>query len=240
MLGVELHVLPFTRELAATSPEAFVERHIVEPFAPDWLVVGEDFALGRGRAGNVQRLRAIGAESGFEVESVPLMSLEGRAVTSTRVRESLASGDVAMAARLLGRRYGFSGQVVAGDQLGRQLGFPTANLRLFEERQLPCDGVYACWARTGDDDGARPAALSIGVRPTLGMGARVIEVHLLEWKGDLYGQRIEAELVDWVREQVAFGSLEALVEAIRGDVERVQRRLAGKSPPSRLSSTRNA
>ena len=110
-------------------------------------MVGEDFALGRGRAGNVERLRAIGRERGFEVEAVPLLSVNGEPITSSRIREQLAAGRVRDAARLLGRRFSLSGQVVRGDGLGRKLGLPTANLRLHDEKCLPALGIYAVWAR---------------------------------------------------------------------------------------------
>lgn len=146
-LGAELHVLPFTRELAALSPEAFVDEHLVRPLRPSWLVVGEDFALGRGRAGDVARLRAIGRERAFEVEAVPLLSDGGEPITSTRIRELLAAGRVAEAGSLLGRRYTLAGHVVRGDGIGRKLGWPTANLRLHEEKCLPSLGIYAVWAR---------------------------------------------------------------------------------------------
>ena len=147
-LGVDAFVvLPFTRELASLEPEAFVDRHLVAPHAPFALVVGEGFALGRGRSGTVERLRTIGATRGFEVEAVPLVVRDGAPVSSTRIRAELAAGRVAEAARLLGRRYAISGTVVTGDRRGRELGYPTANLRLDEDRLVPSDGIYAVLAR---------------------------------------------------------------------------------------------
>ena len=130
-LGVdELDVLPFTREMASLPPESFVDRHLVATHHPAWLVVGENFALGHRRSGDVARLDSIGRSRGFEVESVPLRTHEGGAVSSTRIREALASGRVAEAGRLLARRYALSGRVVRGDGVGRTLGFPTANMQL--------------------------------------------------------------------------------------------------------------
>ncbi len=226
-LGVdEFHVLPFTRELASLAPEPFVDRHLVLPFAPIALIVGEGFALGRGRAGTVERLRAIGATRGFEVEAVPLVMVEGTPVSSTRIRAQLAAGRVAEAARLLGRRYGLAGTVVTGDGRGRQLGYPTANLRLHEERALPADGIYAVLARLWGEDELHPAAMSIGLRPTFDGQVRTLEVYLLDWTGDLLGRPLEVEFVAWVRAELRFESAEALVEAMGRDVAETRRRLA--------------
>lgn len=231
-LGVgEVEVLPFTRELAALEPEAFVQRHLVRPFGLRTLVVGEGFALGRGRAGTVERLRAIGAVEGFEVMAVPLLDLDGAPVSSTRIRGLLEQGRVAEAARLLGRRYDLEGRVVGGEAIGRTLGYPTANLRLHDEKLLPRDGVYAGWARLADGDEPLPAALSIGMRPTFDGTARAIEAHLLDWEGELLGRPVRVELVDWLRGQERFESNQALIAAMDRDCAEVRRRLgAGPAP----------
>lgn len=225
-MGAELRVLPFTRELASLDPETFVRTHLVEPFRPRWLVVGEDFALGRGRAGNVERLRAIGRAEGFEVEAVPLLADEGGPVSSSRIRSALGDGRVALAARLLGRRFSLSGLVVHGDGVGRKLGWPTANLRLHEEKCLPALGIYAVWARIDGAGDRLPGAMSIGIRPTFGGQAVTLEVHLLDWDGDLYGREVEVEFVDWLRPELRFEGVEALIEAIGADVEHARQRLA--------------
>jgi riboflavin kinase/FMN adenylyltransferase len=233
-LGIsEFVVLPFTRELASLSPEEFVDAHLVRPFAPRALVVGEGFALGRGRAGTVERLQAIGAERGFEVESVPLVIVDGSPVSSTRIRSRLAEGKVEEARRLLGRRYGLSGLVVTGDGRGRGLGFPTANLRLHDDRLLPADGIYAVLARISGEGEARPAAMSIGMRPTFDGQVRTLEVHLIDWQGDLVGRELEVEFVAWLRPELRFESPEALVEAMSGDVAEVRRRLAASGAEAR-------
>ena len=223
----DFQVLPFTRELASLEPEEFVDRHLVRPHHPSALVVGEGFALGRGRAGTVERLRSIGATRGFEVEAVPLVVMDGAPVSSTRIRALLDGGDVEGAARLLGRRYGLSATVVTGDGRGRQLGYPTANLRLHEERQLPADGIYAVLASAPAEGGWRPAAMSIGVRPTFDGQVRTLEVHLLDWSGDLVGQRLDVEFVAWLRPELRFESAEALVEAMDRDVAETRRLLGG-------------
>jgi riboflavin kinase/FMN adenylyltransferase len=222
-------VLPFTRELAKLEPETFVAEHLVRPLAPRWLVVGENFALGRGRAGDVPRLRTIGATQGFEVDAAPLCMIGGEAVTSTRIRANLAAGRVDEAARLLGRRYNLVGRVVRGDGIGRTLGFPTANLRLHEEKLIPAHGIYAAWARIGDDTTWRRAAMSIGVRPTFGGQTATLEVFVLDWTGDLYDAELEVEFESWVREERRFDGADALRAAIAADVEEVRRRLVARA-----------
>jgi riboflavin kinase / FMN adenylyltransferase len=227
-LGVDaFDVLPFTRELASLEPEAFVDRHLVAPHAPFALVVGEGFALGRGRAGTVERLRAIGATRGFDVEAVPLVMLDGAPVSSTRIRSALSEGRVAEAARLLGRRYALAGTVVTGDRRGRELGYPTANLRLHEDRVVPADGIYAVLARLSSGEPLLPAAMSIGMRPTFDGQLRTLEVYLLDWTGDLVGRPLEVEFVAWIRPELRFDSAEALIEAMDRDVVETRRRLAG-------------
>lgn len=225
-LGIgELEVIPFTRELAALEPDEFVARHLVGPYRLHTLVVGEGFALGRGRSGDLPRLRAIGAREGFEVVAVPLLQLEGAPVSSTRIRALLEAGQVAGAARLLGRRYGLRGRVVRGEAVGRTLGYPTANLRLHEEKLVPGDGVYAARARIGDETAWRPAATSVGVRPTFDGQVRALEAYLFDWDGELLGRDLEVELVDWIRPQERFDTREALIAAMDRDVAEVRRRL---------------
>ena len=231
-LGIsEMEVVPFTRELAALEPEDFVVRYLVGSYQPHSLVVGEGFALGRGRSGDVERLRAIGARHGFEVVAVPLLVIDGGPVSSTRIRALLETGRVAEAARLLGRCYGLEGRVVPGEGLGRALGYPTANLRLHEEKLVPGDGVYAAWARLEGAPGRLPAAVSIGQRPTFDGREQALEAHLLDWEGDLLGRDLDVELVDWIRPQVRFENGAALVAAMDRDVSEVRWRLASVPPP---------
>jgi riboflavin kinase/FMN adenylyltransferase len=232
-LGIrEIRVIPFTRELASLEPEAFVERYLVRPYHLRWLVVGEGFALGRGRSGNVERLTRIGEREGFAVVAVPLLELDGGPVSSTRIRRLLETGSVAAAARLLGRFYDLAGVVVGGEGLGRTLGFPTANLRLREEKLVPGDGVYVARARIDGGPRPLPAAMSIGMRPTFDGQTRALEVHLLDWQGDLLGRDLEVELVDWIRPQERFGDRAALVAAMERDVSEVRKRL--ESAPGSL------
>jgi riboflavin kinase/FMN adenylyltransferase len=222
-MGVErLDVLPFTRELAALEPEEFVDRHLVAVHHPIALVVGEDFALGRRRAGNVSRLVEIGAARGFEVHAVPLLEIDGEAVTSTRVRALLGDGRVAAAARLLGRPYDLAGTVVMGAGVGRTLGVPTANVRLHEEKFLPGHGVYAAWTWIGSGTERVPTAMSIGTRPTFGGSTTTLEAHLLDWSGDLVGRELRVELIDWLRPQLRFDDSDALRRAMDDDLARTR------------------
>lgn len=240
-LGVDgFELLPFTRELAALEPEEFVDRHLVAPFRPHTLVVGENFALGRRRAGNVERLRRIGAAAGFRVEAVPLLHLDGDAVTSTRIRGLLGEGRVREAARLLGRRYGLGGTVVSGEGIGRTLGVPTANLRMSEEKLVPCHGIYAVRARIDGQGPLRPAAMSIGIRPTFGGQVPTLEVHLLDWSGELVGRELDVEFVDWLRPELKFESAAALVEAMQADLVETRRRLAAEENPAAPESARRS
>lgn len=231
--GVDrLEVLPFTRELAAEEPETFVDRHLVEPYRPRWLVVGENFALGRARSGTPARLAEIGRTRGFEIEAVPLLEIDGEPVTSTRIRARLGEGKVAEAARLLGRRHSLRGTVVPGEAIGRTLGFPTANLRLHDDQLVPAHGIYVARARLGKEDEWRPGAMSVGVRPTFGGQVRTLEVHLLDWSGELVGEDLTVEFVDWLRPEKRFDSAADLIAAIAADVAETRRRL-GLSPASR-------
>lgn len=226
-LGLDaLDVIPFTRELASLPPERFVEDYLIARHGLRVLVVGANFALGRGRAGNVTWLRQFGAGHGFELEEVPLLEREGATVTSTRIRGLLGEGRVADAARLLGRRYSIAGRVVRGEALGRELGFPTANLQQLEEKLVPAHGIYAVWARLPGAAEPVMGAMSIGVRPTFGGNVRTLEVHLLEWSGDLRGQTLEVEFVDRIREERRFDSAGELVAEMHRDVAEIRRRLA--------------
>lgn len=224
-------LLPFTRELAALEPETFVDRHLLAPFGMRDLVVGENFALGRGRAGHVDRLRAIGAARGFAVEAVPLLEKDGAPVSSTRIRGLLGEGKVEDAARLLGRRYDLTGRVVTGERIGRTLGVPTANLQLHEEKLVPAHGIYAAWAAIDGESVRRPAATSIGVRPTFGGQVRTIEVHLLDWSGELVGRDLTVELERWMRSELRFESVEALKVAMEDDLTRAREILRAPYAP---------
>ena len=178
------------------------------------------------------RLAEIGALRGFEVEAVPLLELDSVPVSSTRIRGLLAEGRISEATRQLGRRYSLGGIVVTGDGIGRTLGCPTANLRLPEEKLLPRDGVYAAWARIDDEVTRRPAALSIGLRPTFGDQALTIEAHLIDWSGELVGSTLTVEIESWLRGQEKYESRDALAAAIQADERQIRGQLAATSAPA--------
>jgi riboflavin kinase/FMN adenylyltransferase len=236
--GVErVVIVPFDRALAALEPEEFVERFLMQGLGMVHLVTGQDFALGRGRKGNVPFLAELGARRGFSVEAVPLLVEHHGAVSSTRIRGALKGGDVAFAAELLGRSYALAGSVVHGHGIGKQLDFPTANLELPEPRLLPADGVYAGWVHVPDDGqgpgpgGSRRGAISLGLRPTFDGADRALEVFVLDWDKDLRGKNLRVDFVDWIRGQEKFEGVPALVSAMARDVERVRACLAASEIP---------
>ena len=214
-LGVDtFDVTPFTRELGGPGARGVRGSPLWStPTRPVALVVGEGFALGRGRSGNVARLREIGSTRGFEVEAVPLVIvLTGRRVSSTRIRAALAEGNVAEAARFLGRRYALRGTVVIGDGRGRELGFPDRRTCVLHGgRAVPADGIYAVQARVGDEPALRPAAMSIGMRPTFDGQLRTLEVHLVDWSGDLVGPPAGGGARGLAASRAALRSAQALI-----------------------------
>ncbi len=224
--GLEYAVfLPFTPTLRQYPARRFVEEILIGRLRMEELVIGYDHGFGRGREGGVGTLREIGAELGFDVDVVEAVGTGGEAVSSSRIRRLLAAGEVEDAARLLGRPYSLEGTVVQGERKGRELGFPTANVRVDDpEKMLPADGVYAArgWVR-----GERlPGLLHLGPRPTFEGFGPTVELHLLDWSGDVYGERVRVELVRRLRGIEKFASVEALVDAMRGDA-REGRRVLG-------------
>jgi riboflavin kinase/FMN adenylyltransferase len=209
-------VFAFTKDFAALAPDEFVRR-LADAGEVRRILVGGDFQFGRDRGGDVRTLRAAGARHGFEVEIAEPVTLDGEIVSSTRIRNALLAGDVETAGRLLGRPYAVSGTVVHGAKRGRALGFPTVNLAVPTQRLLPRDGIYAMTVRVRDRDVA--AAASLGVRPTFGSGDRTLEAYLLDWQGDVYGDRIEAAFIRRLRDELRFANAAELSEQIARDVE---------------------
>ena len=204
-LGIETAmVVEFTLEVARLEPEEFA-RHVLRPMGTEIVVAGEDFRFGRGRSGDLELLRRLG------FETVPVAILEG--VSSSRIRELVAEGEVDHAAKLLGRPVEVEGIVVAGDARGGTLGFPTANLGIRPELLVPKNGIYAGAA------GEHRAAVSIGTNPHYGGRERRVEAHLLDFDGDLYGRRLVVELWRRLRDEAAFTSEGELIAQIARDVE---------------------
>ena len=210
-------VAPFTSELAQVSAADFA-RVLAEEAGLRLLVTGRDFALGRNREGTPERLAEIGLDLGFEVQPIGLLAGAGGApVSSTRVREALAGGDMAAAAELLGRPFALRGPIVRGDERGRSIGFPTINLGLSPDLALPADGVYV--SRTAVEGRSLRGCTNIGVRPTFGGARRVVETHLLDFEGDLYDRVASVELLRLLRPERTFDGPDALVAQIRRDAE---------------------
>ena len=217
--------LPFTPELREYSPRRFVTEILLGGLGMSELVIGHDHGFGRGRSGDVGTLREIGAELGFTVDEVEAVQAGGAAISSSSIRRALAGGRLADANRGLGRSYLLTGIVVPGDGRGRELGFPTANLRVHgTDKLVPAEGIYACYATV--PGGRFMGALHIGSRPTFPGAGTAVEVHLLDFAGELYGCGIRLELIERLRPVAAFDSVAELVEQMRADVLRTREVLA--------------
>ncbi len=224
-LGVDLVVThPFNDEVRHIRAADFVDRLLTHlKMASLW--VGEDFAMGYQREGNVSFLAEQGREKGFELRVVDLMDAGDERVSSTRIRDLLSAGQVREAARLLGRPHFVTGEVIEGARRGRTIGIPTANLDVPPELAVPARGVYAGWMTVGDAE--YPAVTNIGLRPTFeGEPVTTVEAHLLDFSGDLYGRQVRLNFVERLREEKKFDGVEALVAQIQQDIQRGRELLA--------------
>lgn len=220
-LGLDHAVfLPFTPELQSRSPRRFVQEFLLDGVEMSRLVVGHDHGFGRGRAGNAELLGRIAGEEGFELDVVEPVRSEGTPVSSSAIRRALAEGRLSDANRALGRPYSMTGKVVRGDGRGSELGYPTANLRFPDDKLVPAAGIYACWAVT--PAGRFPGALHVGPRPAFPGAEDTVEVHVLDFAGDLYGQQLTLELDSYVRPVAAFSDPRSLAEQIGRDVKQVR------------------
>ena len=220
-LGVDTVVgAQFTPAFSELSARDFVERILVGQMRAKHVVVGYNFAFGHGQEGNGETLKALGAEYGFEATVVSPVELNGASVSSSRIRKLLATGHVGEANSLLGRPYTLTGTVVTGDQRGRLLGFPTANLSVDEGKLLPAYGVYAGQALWTEEEALQePCVVNLGMRPTFDPPQLRIEAHLIGWTGDLYGKLLTVSLQHRLRSEMAFKSVDELVAQIRQDVD---------------------
>lgn len=219
-------VLTFNAALAGLTADEFVARVLHERFAISGAVIGFNFHFGRGRAGSPEFLTAQGVKYGFAVDVVPPFEFNGRPVSSGPIRAALAGGQVTEAAELLGFPWFVSGEVVHGDKRGRELGFPTANLRLDAACGLR-HGVYA--VRVGHRGRRYDGVANFGRRPMFDTGAVLLEVFLFDFAGDLYGASIDVAFIDWIREEKVFSSVDELVRAMKGDADRARTVLARKA-----------
>jgi riboflavin kinase/FMN adenylyltransferase len=218
-LGVEhLLVVKFDQEFAATAPEEFVARLVAGARPLGEICVGHEWSFGHNHAGNLALLHELGTRHRFNVVGIPPVKVQRAVVSSTAIRARIERGDLAGAAAMLGRDYTILGTVVEGAKLGRQLGFPTANLSAHSE-QFPPDGVYFAEAWLGGV--LHHGLVNIGVRPTIAArnGERLIELHLLDFRRDIYGQDVEVRFVKFLRPEKKFSSVEALAEQIASDVQ---------------------
>lgn len=220
----------FDRPFSQLSPEEFFQQILVERLRAGRLVSGQNYHFGHRAGGNVETLRQLAAERGIEVVTVPGVEEQGELISSTRIRNCVQAGELEQATRMLGRPFTLSAQVQRGDQRGRTLGFPTANLPLAPEKLVPAFGVYACWVHRARQPGSRyPAVANLGIRPTISVepGEPLFEAHLLDFNEDLYGERLTVELVRFLRPEQKFSGLEALRAQIVRDSDHARATLLG-------------
>lgn len=211
-----LIISPFTRAFSELSPTEFIQQVLVERIGTKRFVIGYDHRFGRNREGSLEFLKKVAPDFGFEVEEISRQDIDELAISSTRIRKALLVGDVLEANGLLGRPYQFSGVVVKGKQLGRTLGYPTANIDVkVNYKLIPANGVYA--VKVLHQEKTHNGMLNIGIRPTVDGTSRTIEVNLFDFDQDIYGERLTVELVAYLRPEMKFENLEALVAQIEMD-----------------------
>ena len=221
----EVRVVRFTPEVSKWSPDEFIERFL-NPLQADEIVVGENFRFGHRASGTIDTLRA----HGFRVRQLDLVAVNGIVTSSSTIRELITEGDVAKAAELLGRPFRVSGVVEVGDQRGRLLGFPTANLPVDDELVVPADGVYAGWVSAPDEQTPWPAAISVGTNPTFAGVSRRVEAHVLNRTDlSLYGLEIHVDFTERLRGQIVFDGAATLIEQMRVDIARANEILDSRS-----------
>ncbi len=233
-LGVaHVHVCRFSKPFAALSAEDFVRRILVEGLKARYVLVGDDFRFGARRAGDFALLERMGRTHGFEAEALHTIEAAGQRASSTAVREALAAGDMAMAAQLLGRPYSISGRVVGGDQLGRKIGYPTANIQL-KHNKPPVKGIFAVRVQglRGDPDSPDwPGVASLGTRPTVHTNGRpTLEVHLFNFDRSIYREHLRVEFLHKLRDEAKFPNLDALIAQIDLDAQQARELLGVQQP----------
>lgn len=226
--GLEYAVfLAFTPQLQQYPARRFVEEILLGAIGMQELVIGYDHGFGRGREGTVETMQALGEEFGFSVDVVHEVRVDGEPISSSRIRAALARGEIRAAAQALGRPYSLRGQVVEGRRKGRELGFPTANLRIEDPHKLlPLEGVYAVHGWVEGE--CLPGLLHLGPRPTFAGFEPSVELYLLDWAGDLYGKHLQVDFLERLRAVASFPSMEALIAQIHRDVEDGRRFFAAR------------
>lgn len=220
-----LIIHPFTKEFSRTPSLEFVREILVNQLGVKQLVIGYDHHFGRNREGSFHHLKEFGPIYGFEVEEIPALDIDAVNISSTKIRTALTEGNVELATTYLGHPYIIGGEVIKGDQIGRSIGFPTANLDInFQHKLIPADAVYAGYVRLNGEH--HKAMANIGRRPTVGSNRRSVEIHLLDFEGDLYGQRLHFAVGHRLRDVMNFNSLDALKTQLALDKEDALSKLA--------------
>jgi riboflavin kinase/FMN adenylyltransferase len=221
-LGVDhLLIISFDKQFATTEPEDFVQKLVTHSKPLREICVGHEWSFGKNRRGNLDLLKMLGAKFNFDVVGISPVKINGAVVSSTAIRQAIEKGDLAKAAEMLGREYTILGTVTRGDNLGKKIGFPTANLSAHSE-QFPPNGVYAAEARI--DGELHRGVINLGTRPTVSSGKseRVLEIHLFDFNRDIYGQDVEVRFLKFLRSEKKFENLDGLVQQIRLDVEQAR------------------
>ncbi len=221
-LGVEhLLIITFDKQFAATEPEDFVQQLVKHSKPLREICVGHKWSFGKNRRGNLELLKKLGAEFDFNVVGIPPVTVNGELVSSTAIRQAIEVGDLRKAAALLGREYMILGTVVSGDNLGKKIGFPTANLSAHNE-QFPPNGVY--FAESKLDGVVYPGVVNLGYRPTVSTcrSERILEIHLFDFEREIYGKNLEVRFIRYLRPEKKFESIEALARQIEADVKQAR------------------
>ncbi|MFI5135626.1 MAG: bifunctional riboflavin kinase/FAD synthetase [Chitinophagales bacterium] len=213
-----LVIVPFTKEFSMLSARDYIENFLVEKFHPAVIVIGYNHHFGHHRDGNIELLRSLSTQFDFRIEEIPKQMVDEIEVSSTRIRIAMQEGDVSTASHLLGHPYSLTGKVVKGNQLGRKLEFPTANISIADQFKLiPADGVYAVKVLVNED--WKHGAMNIGYRPTVNGTHHTIEVYIFDFSSDLYEQEITVQFIEFIREEKKFETLDLMVEEIQRDEE---------------------
>ncbi len=225
-IGVDaVFVIPFDSEFSSLSADGFIDRYLVELLPVEWLLVGDDFRFGKGRAGDFRVLRERGQEQGFEVEATDSITVAGVRVSSSVIREALKSGDFQKSQEFLGRSYNITARVVRGNALGRTFGFPTANLGL-KNLSSPLSGIYLVRV-VGDEIDERYGLASIGSRPTIELNGSIkVEIFILDFDGDLYGKKITVTVLSKLRDEKQFASVDEMITAMKMDEANARKLIA--------------
>lgn len=215
----KLLIVPFTREFSRMPPKAFIQNILVDTVKCQKVIIGYDHRFGKNREGNIDKLREYGPQFNYTVEEIPAQAIDDANVSSTKIRNALQAGDIQTANRYLGYDYGFSGVVVHGEKLGRKIGYPTANIQIDDPLKLcPAKGVY--FVRFFVRGEAYYGMMNIGTKPTVGTFGLGAEVYVFNFDDDIYDEYVRVEILEYLREEKKFDSLEALIQAIDGDRDR--------------------